>query len=591
MATRTKQVNRPANGEKSLHAPAPLEKAPTGVQGLDEISGGGLPKGRTTIVCGGPGSGKTMLGLEFLVRGAVQFNEPGVVIAFEESPEEMARNVASLGFDLKALAESKKLFLDFVRVEPSEIEETGEYDLEGLFVRLQYAIEAVGAKRVLLDTLEALFSSFANLGILRSEIRRLFGWLKERGVTTVVTAEKGDGTLTRHGLEEYVSDCVILLDHRITEQISTRRMRIVKYRGTRHGADEYPFLIDDRGLSVLPLTSLSLDHQVSTERISTGLSDLDEMLEGKGYYRGSTVLLSGTAGSGKTTLAAQFAEATCRRGERCLFIGFEESGNQVSRNVGSLGIDLDQWVKKDLLFHRAWRPTQFGMEMHLLRIHQLVQNLRPQTVVVDPITNLITTSTQREVRSMLMRLIDSLKELGITALFTALTKGGNTLEGTEENISSLIDSWILLRDVEQNGERNRCLHIMKSRGMAHSNQLREFLMTGDGIKLLPVYIGAGQVLAGSSRLAQEARDQAETLARKNEVDRKRDLLESKRRALQAKIESMQAELAAEEQQMERTFEQAREQERRLELDREEMAASRKVDSKQDERAESARGGR
>jgi len=590
MATRTKQMNRPTNGEKSLQVLTPLEKAPTGVQGLDEISGGGLPKGRTTIVCGGPGSGKTMLGLEFLVRGAVQFNEPGVVMAFEESPEEMARNVASLGFDLNALAESKKLFLDFVRVEPNEIEETGEYDLEGLFVRLQYAIDAVGAKRVLLDTLEALFSSFANLGILRSEIRRLFGWLKERGVTTVVTAEKGEGTLTRHGLEEYVSDCVILLDHRITEQISTRRMRIVKYRGTRHGADEYPFLIDERGLSVLPLTSLSLDHQVSTERISSGLSDLDEMLEGKGYYRGSTVLVSGTAGSGKTTLAAQFAEAACRRGERCLFIGFEESVSQVSRNVASLGIDLHQWVKKDLLFHRAWRPTQFGMEMHLLRIHQLIQSLKPQTVVVDPITNLITTSTQREVRSMLMRLIDSLKEMGITALFTALTKGGSNLEGTEENISSLIDSWILLRDVEQNGERNRCLHILKSRGMAHSNQLREFLMTGDGIKLLPVYIGAGQVLAGSSRLAQEARDQAEAVARKNEVERKRELLESKRRALQAKIESMQAELATEEQQMERMFEQERQQERRLELDREEMAASRKVDSKEDDRAESARGG-
>jgi circadian clock protein KaiC len=532
-----------------------------------------------------------MLGLEFLVRGAVEFNEPGVVLAFEESPEEMARNVASLGFDLKALAESKKLFLDYVRIEPSEIEETGEYDLEGLFVRLQYAIDAVGAKRVLLDTLEALFSSFANLGILRSEIRRLFGWLKERGLTAVVTAEQGDGTLTRHGLEEYVSDCVILLDHRINEQISTRRMRIVKYRGTKHGADEYPFLIDEQGLSVLPLTSLSLEHKASTERVSTGLSDLDEMLEGKGYYKGNTVLVSGTAGSGKTTLAAQFADATCRRGERCLYIGLEESGNQVSRNVATLGIDLDQWAKKGLLSHLAWRPTQFGMEMHLLRIHQLIQALKPQTVVVDPITNLITSSTQREVRSMLTRLIDSLKEMGITALFTSLTKGGHNLESTEENISSLIDSWILLRDVEQNGERNRCLHILKSRGMAHSNQLREFLMTGEGIKLLPVYVGSGQVLTGSSRLAQEARDQAEAVVRKNERDRKRELLEAKRRALQAQIDAMQAELATEEQQMEQMFEQERQRQETLEVDREEMAASRKADSTQNQKAESARGGR
>jgi circadian clock protein KaiC len=591
MATRTKQINRPTNGEKSSPVLAPLEKCPTGIKGLDEISGGGLPKGRTTIVCGGPGSGKTMLGLEFLVRGAAEFNEPGVLLAFEESPEEMARNVASLGFDLKALAESKKLFLDYVRIEPSEIEETGDYDLEGLFVRLQHAVDQVGAKRVLLDTLEALFSSFSNMGILRSEIRRLFGWLKERGLTAVVTAEQGEGTLTRHGLEEYVSDCVILLDHRIHEQISTRRMRIVKYRGTRHGADEYPFLIDEQGLSVLPLTSLTLEHKVSTERVSSGVADLDEMLEGKGYYRGSSILVSGTAGSGKTTLAAQFAEATCRRGERCVFVGFEESGGQVSRNVASLGIDLEQWVNKGLLIHRAWRPTQFGMEMHLLRIHQLIQELKPHTVVIDPITNLITSSTQRDVRSMLMRLIDSLKEMEVTALFTSLTKGGSNLESTEENISSLIDSWILLRDIEQNGERNRCLYILKSRGMAHSNQLREFVMTDRGITLLPAYVGAGQVLTGSSRLAQEARDRTEAVARKNEMERKREQLESKRRTLQAQIDAMQTELATEELQMERAVQQEQQQEKRLELNREEMAASRRADSKQNQRTQSAGGAR
>jgi circadian clock protein KaiC len=591
MATRARQINRPTDGEQSLPVLVALEKSPTGIKGLDEISGGGLPKGRTTIVCGGPGSGKTMLGLEFLVRGAVQFNAPGVVLAFEESPEEMTRNVASLGFDLKALSKSKKLFLDYVRLEPSEIEETGDYDLEGLFVRLQHAVDTVGAKRVLLDTLEALFSCFSNLGIMRSEIRRLFRWLKERELTAVVTAEKGDGTFTRHGLEEYVSDCVILLDHRISEQTSTRRMRIVKYRGTSHGADEYPFLIDEHGISVLPVTSLALEHKVSTERVSTGISDLDQMLEGKGYYRGSTVLVSGTAGSGKTTLATHFAEATCRRGERCLFIGFEESRGQVFRNVATLGIDLDQWVKKGLLFHRAWRPTQLGMEMHLLRIHQLVQELKPQTMVVDPVTNLITNSTQRDVRSMLTRLIDFLKEMGTTALFTSLTKGGHHLETTEENISSVIDSWLLLRDVEQNGERNRCLYVLKSRGMVHSNQMREFVMSGQGIKLLPVYIGAGQVLTGSSRLAEEAKDQAEALARKQELERKREQLEGKRRALQVEIDSMKAELTAEEQHMVQMVQQEQQREKRLELNREEMAVSRRAGSKENHRAESAGGGR
>jgi circadian clock protein KaiC len=584
MATRTKQIDHSANGEKSLPPLTALKKSPTGIKGLDEISGGGLPAGRTTIVCGGPGSGKTMLGLEFLVRGAVEFNEPGVVLAFEESPEEMTRNVASLGFDLQALSDSKKMVLDYVRVDPSEIQETGEYDLEGLFVRLQYAVDSIGARRVLLDTLEALFSGFSNMGTLRSEIQRLFRWLKERELTAVVTAERGDGALTRHGLEEYVSDCVILLDHRINEQISTRRMRIVKYRGTAHGADEYPFLIDERGLSVLPITSRALEHKASTERVSSGVADLDQMLEGAGYYRGSSVLVSGTAGSGKTTLAAQFADATCRRGERCLYIGFEESSGQIFRNMATLGIDLDQWVKKDLLSHRAWRPTQFGIETHLLRIHHLIRELKPRTMVVDPITNLMASSTQRDVRSMLTRLIDSLKEMEITALFTSLTKGGQDFESTDENVSSLIDSWILLRDMEQNAERNRCLYILKSRGMNHSNQLREFVMTAQGIKLLPVYVGAGQVLAGSSRLAQEAKDQAEAVTRNDEMKRMQDQLEAKRRALQAQIDSLKAELAAEEHQMERMTQQEAQREKRMDVEREEMALSRRADAARNLRA-------
>jgi len=424
-----------------------LQKAATGIKGLDEISAGGLPRGRTSIVCGGPGCGKTMLALEFLVRGAEEFGEPGVLLAFEETPEEMARNVASLGFDLKGLSDKKKLFLDFVRIEPSEIHETGDYDLEGLFLRLQYAIDSIGAKRVVLDTLEALFSGFPNQALLRAELRRLFRWLKERGLTSLVTAEKGDGTLTRQGLEEYVSDCVILLDHRINEQISTRRLRIVKYRGTRHGADEFPFLIDERGLSVLPLTSLGLNHKVSKERVSTGVPDLDAMMQGKGYYRGSSVLITGTAGSGKTTLVSHFADACCRRGERCLFIGFEESTDQLFRNAATIGIDLNQGVKQGLLFHHAWRPTQYGMEMHLLRIHKLLDEIKPRSIILDPISNLIMGSSAHDVRSMLMRLIDFLKEKGVTALLSSLTQGGDHLEATNEHISSLIDTWILLRDI------------------------------------------------------------------------------------------------------------------------------------------------
>lgn len=446
-----------------------------------------------------------MLGIEFLVRGATQFGEPGVLMAFEETPQDMAANVASLGFDLNALAAKKKLYLDYVSVEPTEIQEAGDYNLEGLFIRLQDAVNRIGAKRVMLDTIEALFGGFSNPGILRAELRRLFRWLKDRKLTTIVTAERGEGTLTRQGLEEYVSDCVILLDHRIHDQISARRMRVVKYRGTKHGADEYPFLIDECGMSVLPITSLQLQHKVSNDRVSSGVPDLDAILEGKGFFRGSTILLSGTAGSGKTTLAASFADAACRRGERCLIIDFEESGEQVARNMKSVGIDLETWTRKGLLFHEAWRPTQYGTEMHLLRIHKLIEKIKPQCVVVDPITNLISGSSHREVYSMLLRLIDFLKSSGITALFVSLTKNSADLEETSAGISSLTDTWILLRHIELEGERNRSLYVLKSRGMAHSTQVRAFKMSRTGIRLLPVHLGPGGVLSGSSRHTQEAK--------------------------------------------------------------------------------------
>jgi circadian clock protein KaiC len=559
----------PSRANRRTAGLLPLEKTPTGIPGFDEISEGGLPKGRTTIICGGAGCGKTMLGIEFLVRGAQEYNEPGVLMAFEETPEDIARNVASLGFDIEDLANKKKLFLDYVSVEPHEIQESGDYDLEGLFIRLQSAVDAVGAKRVMFDTLEALFSGFSNPGILRAEFRRLFRWLKDRGLTTVITAERGEGTLTRHGLEEYVSDCVVLLDHRIKDQISARRLRIVKYRGTKHGADEYPFLIDERGMSILPLTSLQLQHTVSSERISSGVPDLDEMLEGKGYFRGSSILVTGTAGSGKTTLAASFVDAACRRGERCLYIDFEESRDQVARNMNSVGIDLDPWSKKGLLTHEAWRPTQFGMEMHLLRIHKLIEKVQPHCVVIDPITNLMNGSTDKEVYSMLMRLLDFLKVAGITAIFISLTSGGTELERTTVGISSLTDTWILLRDLELNGERNRCLYVLKSRGMAHSNQLREFVITGQGLRLLPVYIGPGGVLTGSSRVTQESAERAEAVQKQQEIERKQQDAARKRLAIQAQVTALQAELDAVEKE-EKTLnreEKDREKQDREDLDR------------------------
>src|ERR1700719_2862922 len=440
------------------HAPERLEKPRTGIAVFDEVTNGGVRKGRPTIVCGGPGCGKTMFGLEFLVRGATQYNEPGVLMTFEETSEEMTKNVASLGFDLKGLASKKKLVLEYVRIEPAEIHETGEYDLEGLFIRLQHAVDSIGAKRVVLDTVEAIFSGFGNSGLLRAEIRRLFRWLKDHGLTTVITAERGERTLTRYGLEEYVSDCVVSLDHRVNDQISTRRMRIVKYRGSSHGTDEYPFLIDKKGFSVLPLSSIRLEHKVSKDRISTGIKDLDTMLEGRGFFKGSSILVSGTSGSGKSTLAAHFANETCRNGKRALYIAFEESSAQVTRNMGSVGINLGQYIKKGLLGFHAWRPSQHGLEMHLLRIHDLVDEFRPQVVIVDPITNLISANLN-EVHAMLMRLLDFLKDRQITAMFTTLTANGGAEEQTEVGISSLTDTWILLRELELNGERIRCLYV------------------------------------------------------------------------------------------------------------------------------------
>ena len=452
-----------------------LPKALTGIQGLDEITGGGLPSGRPTLVSGGAGSGKTMFGLEFLVRGAIQYGEPGVFMSFEETIPDLTQNAASLGFDLTQLVADKKLFLDHVHISRSEIAETGEYDLEGLFIRIADAVQRVGAKRIVLDTIEALFGELPNPGILRAEIRRLFDWLKQHKLTTVITAERDrPDKLTRHGIEEFVSDCVILLDHRIRDEVSTRRLRVVKYRGSTHGTNEYPFLIDEHGISVLPVSSMRLDHPAPTDRVSSGIVRLDGMLGGKGFLRGSSILLSGTSGTGKTSVAAHFVDAACRRGERCLYFAFEESPRQIVRNMRSIGIDLEQWTRSGLLAFQAARPSYGGVEEHLLLTHKYVSAFQPTIVVVDPVTNLASFSTEHEVRSMLTRLVDYMKALGITAVFTSLTVGGDAVEASESEVSTLMDACIRVKTIAIGGERNRAISVLKSRGMAHSNQIREF---------------------------------------------------------------------------------------------------------------------
>jgi circadian clock protein KaiC len=553
-----------------------LPKCPTGIHGLDEIALGGLPRGRPTLVCGAAGCGKTLLGMEFLVRGARDFDEPGVCLSFEETAEELAANVASLGFDLGALIARKKLLIDHIYLERSLIEEAGEYNLEGLFVRLGHAVDSIGAKRVLLDSVEALFAGLQDEAVLRSELRRLFRWLKDRGLTAVVTGERGQGTLTRHGLEEYISDCVILLDHHITDTVLTRRLRIVKYRGSTHGTNEYPFLIETDGLSVLPVTSAELTHDASNERVSTGVPALDAMFGGKGYFRGSSVLVSGTAGTGKTSLTAHFVDAACARGERCVFFSFEESADQIVRNMRSIGIDLQRWVDKGLLRFQAARPTTFGLEMHLVKIHRIIQEADPSIVVVDPVTALLQSGAIDETRSMLLRLVDFLKEKQITALMTTLTSGTDAREQTEVQISSLVDAWLLLRDIESGGERNRGIYILKARGIAHSNQIREFLLTDRGVELREVYLGEAGLLTGSARVTQEAKDASDAQLAQLELERKKLLLERKRKALEAQIAAVQLELETEEQEARQLVAQEELKRNKLEQDRGEMARSRSV---------------
>lgn len=555
-----------------------LQKVKTGINGLDEITFGGLPKGRPTLVIGNAGSGKTMMAMEFIVRGATDYNEPGVFVAFEETPKDLGQNFASRGWNLKQLQDQGKMAVDYVYIERSEIEETGEYDLEGLFIRLAHSVDKIGAKRIVLDTIEVLFSGLSNEAILRAELRRLFRWIKDRGLTAIVTGERGETTLTRYGLEEYVADCVIILDHRVVNQIGTRRMRILKYRGSHHGTNEYPFLIEETGISIVPITSIGLTHEAATERVSTGIAGLDEMFGGRGVYRGTSVLISGTAGTGKSSLAAKFTEAACERGEKVLYFAFEESPSQIIRNMDSINVKLEKWVKKGLLTFHAGRPTQYGLETHLAVMLKLVGDLKPQVVIVDPVSNLVNVGQTLDVKAMLARLIDFLKVQQITAIFTNLT-GGEEREIEEAiGVSSLMDTWISLRNLESNGERTRGLYILKSRGMSHSNQVREFVLSDSGIGLVDVYVGPQGIVTGTQREIQRAKDEAVALARKQEMDSRRQEIDRKKRLLQARIEAMEAEYQAEAENARRVIAQEEARDVSAAIERETIGKARKQTS-------------
>ncbi len=521
-----------------------MRKVSTGIQGFDEVTRGGLPAGRPTLIVGGPGSGKTMFAMEFLVNGINKYGEPGVFVSFEESEKELIENSASLGFDLKDLIAKNKLVLDYIQIEPDKIIETGEYDLEGLFVRINHAIESVKAKRIALDTLETVFSSFGHAGIIRSEMARLFRFLKDKGVSAVVTAEAGERTLSRHGLEEYISDMVIALDHRVINEAATRRMRVVKYRGSSHGTNEYPFLIESDGISVLPITSVGLMAKVSNKRVSTGVPGLDDMLGGKGYYEGSTVLVTGGPGTGKTSLAAEFARSCCASGKKVLYVLFEESGAQVSRNMKSIGVDLEPHMYSGKILVKAERPSTFGLEMHLAQIHGLIREFEPDAVIFDPISSLMMLGSGIEVKSMLLRTVDFLKMKGMTVMLTELR--GDDVPFGGAMISSLADTWIRLEDYENAGEKNRLIRIIKSRGMDHSNQVREMTLSDEGIKIIAPHISSSGVFTGTARYIQEQKDQAEKLARATEVDRLKTEMRMIRQKMQMQIEAMKLEMAEKE---------------------------------------------
>lgn len=558
-----------------MSTPQGISKSPTGIEGFDDLTLGGVPTGRPTLVCGSAGCGKTLFATTFLVHGAREYNEPGIFVTFEERPGDIVNNVASLGFALHKLVDDEKIAFEYVTLQRSELEEAGDYDLEGLFLRIESAIDSIGAKRIVLDTIESLFSVFSNEAILRAEIRRLFDWLKDKGMTTVITAERGDGTLTRQGLEEYVSDCVILLDHRVQNQVSTRRLRIVKYRGTAHGTNEYPFLIDQDGFSVLPVSSLGLNHKISEDRISSGIADLDAMLTGGGFHRASSILISGVAGSGKSSVAASFAHAACAAGERALLFSFEESADQSVRNMKSLGIDLGRWIKSDKLRYIATRPTFYSLEMHLAVMLREVIRFNPSLVILDPISAFLESGDRMEIQSMLLRVVDFLKGRGVTAVFTHLMHGQDGRVETDAGLSSLMDAWILLLNREVSGEFNRELYLLKARGLAHSNQVREFIMSDRGIQLMTPYLGESGALTGSARKIEEAKSRRAELQRNAEMSRAQHQIEQKRRNAKAQMEALQAELDADEVQLKLMTQNEDEYRRQAADDRIEIERSRK----------------
>ena len=526
-------------------AAAGLTKTRTGVRGLDDITFGGLPTGRPTLVCGGAGCGKTLLAMEFLVRGALDYNEPGVFLALEERPTELMQNMHSLGFDLQGLVQAGKLYIDHIPLDEMQFDDVGDFNLEGLFVRLELAVRRTGARRVAIDTLEALFIRLPNEAMVRRELQRLFRWLKTHGLTAVITAERGEKMLTQFGIEEYVSDCVIVLDNRVIGQQSTRRLRILKYRGSAHGSNEYPFLIDPQGMLVQPITSASLNYPASSERLPSGVAGLDAMLGAQGFYRGSSILVSGSAGCGKSSLSAHFVHAACRRGERALMLLFEESPQQHIRNMRSIGIDLQPWVDKGLLEIQAARPTLVGLEMHLMNILNAISTFEPSIVTVDPVSAFDTVGEMPEVKALLLRLMDFLKARGITSLMTTLTHTGQPQEVTHQDISSLIDTWIVLRDIEADGERSRGLYVLKSRGMSHSHQIRELLLSEHGLELREVFVGTEGFLTGTARTAREALERAQALQEQQRVEQLQRALARKSEALESRIAAMRAEFAAE----------------------------------------------
>lgn len=554
-----------------------LNKVKTGINGLDDITSGGFPKGRPTLICGNAGSGKTLLALQFLVNGANLYNEPGVFFALEESEIELAQNVSSLGVDLKKLEADKKIIVEHINFDPVSLQQSGEFDLEGLFVRLDYTLKSIGAKRVVIDTIETIFSLLPNQELIRSELIRLFRWFKEKKLTVVITGEQGEGLFTRSGLGEYVSDCVIFLDHRIERQSSTRRLRVVKYRGSTHGTNEYPFLINAQGFSVLPITSLSLQHPASNKRISSGVPRLDNMLGGKGFFRGSSILVSGTAGVGKTSLASHFADAGCKRNEKVLYFSFEESAPQLIRNMSSIGIDLQQWIDKKLLLIHSARPTLYGIENHLTRMYKLIEEFNPSLVIVDPITSFNSQGDENTVKELFIRVMDLLKTNNITAFLTSLTSSSQNIETSETEVSSLIDSWILLKDIESIGERNKGLYIIKSRGMSHSNQIREFMLTDNGAELTDVYLGADGVLTGSARLAKESKEKNAESALQQDIQRKNLEIEKKKKILDLQISLLKLNFEAEEKELLSGIDNHRDTQRSLVDFKKQVAKKRKAD--------------